>query len=324
MSYKDFLAAFADVQALESVEDLLNKHSKRYSFQINSRDRAKNAIAMLDQKLGLRWTDLRVLDVGCAYGAFTIELAKRGAKAVGIELSDKWLRLAKINAQDEIDIPFIHCDASSRQARQQLRQYGPFDVVLLNDVFEHIYDTAGLLSNIRFLMKPGGTLYFKVPNGMATRHVLLEGHKGVFGISLLAPDYWQRFVKAPFHIYYRRWEYFAALFNEFGFQDLQILNGNTDENLDATRSHILRDMEAIKEHLKSDKFVTAEQLKTARTACQRYFEEVTEDLECMGWRELHFKYRVTFWEGIITLSINASEGMSSPFFWIKRKLLNNE
>lgn len=96
MAGNDFLTAFAEAQAVGSVEQLLSNHAKRYSFQINSRERAKGAISTLDEKLRLNWNGLRVLDVGCAYGDFTIELAKRGAKAVGIELSDKWLRLAKI------------------------------------------------------------------------------------------------------------------------------------------------------------------------------------------------------------------------------------
>lgn len=307
MAYREFLAAFAEAQGVGSVDDLLGAHAKRYAFQINSRERAKDAIAMLEQKLGLDWSGLSVLDVGCAYGAFTIELAKRGAKAVGIELSDKWLRLAKINAEGETDVPFVKCDASSRQARQQLGAYAPFDVVLINDVFEHIYDTAGLLSNVRALMKPDGTLYFKVPNGKATRHVLLEGHKGVFGISLLAPDYWPKFVKAPFQIYYRRWEYFTALFREFGFHNLKVLNANTDPDAEATKKHILSDVRKIRAHLKLENFENADQFKTARVACQQYFEEVSEDLETLSWQDLYFKYRVTFWEGIIR-----SPGSTAP------------
>ena len=302
MSHSEFLRAFASIQNIGTVDDLLNEHTKRYSFQINSRERAKNAIAKLDEHLKINWNGLRVLDVGCAYGAFTIELAKRGANAVGIELSKKWLDLAKVNAEGEADVPFILCDASSRKARHQLYPHGPFDVVFVNDVFEHIYDTAGLLENIRALMSPNAILYFKVPNGQATRHVLLEGHKRKFGISLLAPDYWPKFVPAPFHIYYRRWEYFTALFKEYHFHDLKTLNENHDETHDITKKHILRDVHKIKQHLKLENFENSDQLVVARTACRYYFEEVEEDLDLMEWNDLFFKYRVTFWEGIIQAS----------------------
>jgi 2-polyprenyl-3-methyl-5-hydroxy-6-metoxy-1,4-benzoquinol methylase len=299
MAYQDFLTAFAEVQGIDSVDSLLANHAQRYSFQINSRDRARDAIEKLEKLLQISWREQKILDVGCAYGAFTIELAKRGARSVGIELSDKWLKLATVNARNEVNVPFINCDAASRQARSLLEQYGPFDFVFVNDVFEHIYDTAGLLSNIRFMMKPGGTLYFKVPNGHATRHVLLEGHKGKFGISLLAPDYWSKFVKAPFHIYYRRWEYFNALFREYGFSEMALLNPNTDSELEVTKKKILRDINKIKQHLKLANFENSDQFKTIKIACQKYFDEVDEDMNSMSWNNLFFKYRVTFWEGIV-------------------------
>jgi 2-polyprenyl-3-methyl-5-hydroxy-6-metoxy-1,4-benzoquinol methylase len=299
MGYKDFLAAFAHAQKIDSVDSLLSDGAKRYSFQINSRQRARDAIAMLDAELGIDWPTQRVLDVGCAYGAFTIELALRGAKAVGIDINEKWLSLAQVNAQGDADVPFIHCDAASRRARNLMGSHGPFDIVFVNDVFEHIYDTAALLDNIRYLMKPDGLLYFKVPNPHATRHVLLEGHKGVFGISLLAPDYWSKFVKAPFHIYYRRWPYFLAHFRELGFTQLKILNRNTDGSIESTQAHIQRDVRKIKQHLKSANFASPDQFKTIRQACQLYFDEVEEDMAALSWEDLHRKYRVTFWEGII-------------------------
>lgn len=50
---------------------------------------------MLTEKLNIDWRGKRVLDVGCAYAAFTIELAKLGAEVVGIDISQKWLELGK-------------------------------------------------------------------------------------------------------------------------------------------------------------------------------------------------------------------------------------
>jgi hypothetical protein len=69
--------------------------------------------------------------------------------------------------------------------------------------------------------------------------------------------------------------------------------------METTKKHILRDVHKIKQHLKADNFENIDQFKTARVACQQYFEEVNEDIETMPWDDLFFKYRVTFWEGII-------------------------
>lgn len=299
MGYREFLSSFAEAQGVDSVDSLLSEGAKRYAFQINCRKRACDALAMLDAELHVDWPSQRVLDVGCAYGAFTIELALRGARAVGIDINEKWLRLAQVHAKGEADVPFIQCDAASRRSRELLGLHGPFGVVFVNDVFEHIYDTAALLDNVRYLMQPNGLLYFKVPNPHATRHVLLEGHKGVFGISLLAPDYWSKFVKAPFHIYYRRWPYFVAHFRELGFVQLRVLNRNNDASIDVTKAQIQRDLRKIKQHLKSANFANSDQFKTVRQACQLYFEEAEQDMASMAWDDLHRKYRVTFWEGTV-------------------------
>jgi hypothetical protein len=58
MAFQDFLGAFAEVQGISSVDSLLNDYAKRYSFQINSRDRARDAIEKLESLLNLDWTPM--------------------------------------------------------------------------------------------------------------------------------------------------------------------------------------------------------------------------------------------------------------------------
>jgi SAM-dependent methyltransferase len=298
MAYQDFLKAFVQAQGIPSVESLLSEHSQRYAFQIQSRDRAKDALDKLEKNFDLKWKGKKVLDVGCAYGSHTIELAKRGAEAVGIDNSAKWLKLAEENARGEAEPAFINCDASARLARQALAAHGPFDIVIVNDVFEHIYDTAGLLENLRALMAPKAMLYFKIPNGLATRHVLKEGHKGVFGISLLPPDFWGAFVNTPFSIYYRRWEYFEALFKKYNFAKPALLNANHDESEEQTKKHISRDLRKIQQHMKLANFKDKTQFGALKGPVQLYAAEVEADVGQMKWSALYEKYRVTFWEGI--------------------------
>lgn len=306
MAYQDFLAEFARAQKVGSVEDLMSKHAERYSFQIKSRERAKDMIATLQGSFDLDFKGKRVLDVGCAYGSHTIEMAKQGATVVGIDISNKWLELAEINARDEADVKFLNCDASSYLAASSLAADGPFDIFIVNDVFEHIYDTAGLLNNITKLSSPDAVIYFKIPNGQATRHVLLEGHKKVFGISLLAPDYWSEFISAPFHIYYRRWAYFQAIFDLYGFSNIQSLNTIGDPDIDTTRRFIVNDVNRIRRQIKAENFDNPRQYGFLRNAAKYYYDEVREDLDTMEWEELYRKYRVTFWEGLATKTRPAS------------------
>lgn len=300
MAYEDFLAEFAATQGVGTKEDLLSKHAERYSFQINSRERAKKLIELLGERAGIGPSGLRILDIGCAYGSFTIEFAKRGADVVGVDVSDKWLRLAGANARNEVEATFVKCDASTRKAIEILSKSGPFDLFIVNDVFEHIYDTVGLIKNIRAMSSDRSKTYFKVPNGQATRHVLQEGHKKIFGISMLAPDYWTEFVSAPFQIYYRRWEHYESIIKSMGFDEIEIFNEVTDPSLEATRRFITNDLTRIRAQLKPDNFENPKQFSYLRTAYGYYEDEALDDLKNLGWEALFFKYRVTFWEGMFT------------------------
>ncbi|MBC7985258.1 MAG: class I SAM-dependent methyltransferase [Sphingomonadaceae bacterium] len=293
MSYQEFLAAFAVAQGVGDVDTLLGEHAARYKFQITSRERAQNAIALLADELGVDWRGLRVLDVGCAYGAFTIELTKLGARAVGIDNNAKWLGLAAVNARGEVDAPFIDCDASAFAAREALAPHGPFDLVLLNDVLEHVYDTAGLLANLEALTTREAAVWFEVPNGLATQHVLAEGHKKIFGLSLLAPDHWPAFVATPFHIFYRRWPYFPALFGAFGFGDLRLITRNRDRDIERTRARIREDLDRI-----GALIAAGGQSPVVERACGYYLAEAEHDLATMAGGALYLKYRARFWKGI--------------------------
>ena len=299
MAYQNFLERFAEVQGVESADVLLDQYAVKYDFQINSRARGRKLIDLLRKRLDMQFEGKKVLDVGCAYGSTAVECAKLGASVTGIDISDKWLGLAEVNAQDDAEVDFVNCDASSRRALLELAPRGPFDLIILNDVLEHIYDSAGLIHNIRALLSEDGVIYYKVPNGHATRNVLAEGHKKVFGISLLAPDYWHLFVKAPFQIYYRRREYFEAYFDHFGIEEVLSFNECHDEDIERTRRHVTNDLAKIRRHLKGENFPSRTHLAYARRACSYYFEEALNDLETMEWRDLFNKYRVTFWEGVL-------------------------
>ncbi|PWB59711.1 MAG: hypothetical protein C3F17_16230 [Bradyrhizobiaceae bacterium] len=83
----------------------------------------------------------RVLDVGCGYGAVARSIARGrpGAKVVGLDY-DKG-RLAQARAADNpSNLAFVEADATRAVPD------GPWDVVVLSNVLEHISDRVGFLS----------------------------------------------------------------------------------------------------------------------------------------------------------------------------------
>jgi 2-polyprenyl-3-methyl-5-hydroxy-6-metoxy-1,4-benzoquinol methylase len=98
----------------------------------------------------------RVLDVGCGTGEFLAYLAARDPRIErqGIELDAE--RAAQARARDPG--ARIHTgDAAACLAQAT----GPFDVITLWDVFEHVPAPAALLAALAARLAPGGALYLQ-------------------------------------------------------------------------------------------------------------------------------------------------------------------
>jgi 2-polyprenyl-3-methyl-5-hydroxy-6-metoxy-1,4-benzoquinol methylase len=95
-----------------------------------------------------------VLDVGCGTGAFLAWLAQRfpASRRTGIELDPE--RAARARERDPAAA--VHAgDALEVAARLE----GPFDLVTLWDVFEHVPAPVALLLALRQSLAPGGAIY---------------------------------------------------------------------------------------------------------------------------------------------------------------------
>src|ERR1700761_6392863 len=101
-----------------------------------------------------------ILDFGSGQGQF-IALALEngvdvyGVDVAGIETSDR----VRLIVEDRI--PFADCS---------------FDVVISNQVFEHIRHPRGFISEIHRVLKPGGTFIALFPDNT----VWFEGHVGLY------------------------------------------------------------------------------------------------------------------------------------------------
>jgi len=132
----------------------------------------------------------RVLDVGCGTGFLLDELARRGYSGVGVDLSPDSVEIAKERLEELGVADKLTAIVGSAYEPPE----GPFDLITLTDVLEHLEDPRKCLKALREQLSPNGLLVISTPNRRSlpgARRWLSE--RGVPGITLnLAPiDNWQ-------------------------------------------------------------------------------------------------------------------------------------
>ncbi|MCL4201546.1 MAG: class I SAM-dependent methyltransferase [Pirellulaceae bacterium] len=127
------------------------------SFPINATEQLLKTTAPY---LRVPVSELTVLDVGCGYGGMSLELGKRCRRVVGMECSSGRLTLAEQMK--------THLEINNVEFRQkpieELSDIECYDLVVLDNVLEHLPDQPAALRNMVRSLRPGGVLYILVPN----------------------------------------------------------------------------------------------------------------------------------------------------------------
>lgn len=149
----------------------------------------------------------KVLDIGCYDGYVSEKIKKLGNKVFGIEISKEAVNLCngrgiKCSEQD-IEEKFPFSDNT-------------FDVVFAGEIIEHVFDTDGLLQEIKRVLKPNGFIVLSTPNlaALTRRLRLLFGINPLIEIGLISPD---RKEKSAGHIRYFTIKSLEKLLNRNGF-----------------------------------------------------------------------------------------------------------
>jgi SAM-dependent methyltransferase len=111
--------------------------------------------AILTTLSSLRVDHARLLDLGCGPGWYTEKLTRFG-EVTGIDLSDEAIALARSRYAG---ITFI---AGNLYAVPLAAGY--FDVVVAQEVVDHVEDAAAFLERAAYVLKPGGYLVFSAAN----------------------------------------------------------------------------------------------------------------------------------------------------------------
>ena len=97
-----------------------------------------------------------VLDLGCGEGAFTALLAGWGAEPVGIEVAEEALRRARARHAG-LDFRLVEPGGGLPLADASV------ELCWASEVLAHVADTAGLLNEVRRVLRPRGTLLVTTP-----------------------------------------------------------------------------------------------------------------------------------------------------------------
>ena len=117
-----------------------------------------------------RARDWRVLDVGCGYGFYSLDLARRGARLIGCDLALEALQASHQTAQGlglDGRAAYMAADGSMLPLPGDT-----FDLIFCNCVLEHIVDDHQALAEMHRTLRPGGLLYLTVDNA---EHDLILG-----------------------------------------------------------------------------------------------------------------------------------------------------
>jgi SAM-dependent methyltransferase len=125
---------------------------------------------------------VRVLDLGCGLGEFARAFARRGARALGTDIATS--RLAEARQRVKNDPAAAGVEGFMAAAGEHLPfRTGSLDLIVLNEVIEHVDDDRKTLHEIARALRPGGICVLYAPNRLYPfeTHGIYIGQRYVFG-----------------------------------------------------------------------------------------------------------------------------------------------
>jgi SAM-dependent methyltransferase len=146
----------------------------------------------------------RLLEVGCGHGWF-LELAAQRFAVVGIEPDEQIFQLARAKG-----LPVV-----AGYFPAALRPEERFDVMVFNDVLEHIPDPQATLLACHAALSPGGLLVLNLPTSKGLFYVLAKVGRRL-GLDAAFERLWQKGFPSP-HLHYFDRSNLARLLQGCGF-----------------------------------------------------------------------------------------------------------
>jgi SAM-dependent methyltransferase len=142
-----------------------DEYQQAHASQLNVEEPVWGSWAMPEKELGVLGdvSGKDVLELGCGAAQWSIQLAKRGARVVGLDNSERQLEHARrLMSEAQVEFPLVHAAAES--------------VPLADDSFDVVFSDHGAFSwadpylvvpEAARLLRPGGVLAFNITSPFA-------------------------------------------------------------------------------------------------------------------------------------------------------------
>lgn len=149
---------------------------------------------------------LRVLDVGCGEGQLTATIADAGYQVLGVDVTEEPLRRARLR-HPELELRRVE------PAGEWPLADASFDVVWSGETIEHVADTARWLSELRRVLRSGGSLILSTPaHGPLTR----------LGLALSRQRFERHFDPRADHLRFYTRRTLSRLLEDFGYEQVEV------------------------------------------------------------------------------------------------------
>ena len=166
---------------------------------------------------------INILDIGCGGGLLSEPMSRLGAHVVGIDASEKNIKIAKMHAvKNNLKIEY------KTTSPEKLKTNKKFDVILNMEIVEHVEDVNFFIKSCAKLLKKNGIMF------VATLNKTLKSY--VFGI--IGAEYIMRWLPIGTH----EWEKFV---NPDDLISISKKNNLNLRKLDGMKYNLLKDQWTI-------------------------------------------------------------------------------
>ncbi len=134
---------------------------------------------------------LSVLDIGCGGGLLSEPMARLGAKVVGIDASDRNIKVAKYHLKkSKLKIKYLNTSPESLKTSEK------FDIILNMEIVEHVENVNSFIKQSSKFLKKSGIMFIATLNQTLKSYIFaIIGAEYILQWLPVGTHDWNKFVK---------------------------------------------------------------------------------------------------------------------------------